>query len=165
MRLRVRALRKSFLLFLLSGVLAAAAPQKTNIARSGETSLGTVLKKKTVQVTLHTATVKKSDRGFPLALEDYDEVSIVQTMTIVVDGRTVWVPRSTYADLFNARTARLRFEHGTFVLGIGGADGAESYAVDIYFDATRVVRRAVYASIARHEATEETRYFVTKPIG
>ncbi len=165
MRLRVRLLAKSLLLCLLFAVLSAASPQETDIAASGQTSLRSVLEKRTVEVTLHTAKVKKADPGFPLALDYYDEVSIVESMTIVVDGQTVWVPRSTYADLFNPRKAVLKFEQGTFVLLVGGADGADSYSVRIYFDPARVVRRRVYDAQAPHTPTEETRYFRTKAIG
>jgi hypothetical protein len=158
-------LAKSLLLCLLVAVFSAASPQETDIAASGDTSLRAVLDKKTVLVTLHTAKVKKSDPGFPLALDYYDEVSVVQNMNIVVDGKTVGVPRSAYADLFNARKAVLRFEDGTFFLLVGGADASDLYSVHLYFDATRIIRRSVFDSASPHKPLEETRYYPAKTIG
>jgi hypothetical protein len=149
---------------LLAGA-SYAAPQEVKIAKSGETSLRAVLGGKTVQITLHTATLRKSDPGFPLALDYYDEVSIVQGMSIIVGGKTIWVPRSAYADLFDARKGFLQFKKGAFVLIIVGADGADLYSVHVYFDAKRVIKRGVYDSFAPQKPSEETLYFAFPPIG
>ena len=141
------------------------APQRVDIAKSGETSLRSTIGGKAIRVTFLTARVKGSDPGFPLALDYYDEVSIIQRMTIVVGGKTVWVPRSVYADLFNTRGASLRSEDGIYMLSIGGADGADTYSVRVYFDGKRVIKRGVYDSFAPEKPSEETRYFPAPPVG
>ena len=143
---------------LLLATASHAAPREVKIAKSGETSLRTVLGGKTIEITFHTAIVKKSDPGFPLALDHYDDLSIVQGMSIVVDAKTIGVPWSAYADLFFTRKGYLEIEKGTFVLTIVGADGADTYFAHIYFDAKRVIKRDFYSSLVPHRPLEETVY-------
>ncbi len=102
MRHLVRTVIAVLISFLFSPSVFNAGPQGVDIAKTGATTLRAVLGGKTIKITFDTATIKKSDPGFPLALDYYDEMSIVQRMTIVVGGKTVWVPRSAYADLFDA---------------------------------------------------------------
>lgn len=125
-----------------------AASAEVKIARSGETFLRAVLGGKTVKITFQTAAIKRSDPGFPLALDHYDEVSIIRGISILVDGTTVWVPWSAYADLFNATLADLQLKEGVFQLLIGGAGGADLYRVVIYFNSDRVTRRESYDSFS-----------------
>src|SRR3989442_8625840 len=93
----------------------------------------------------HVVRVKKADPGFTLDPESYSEVSLIQRMSISVDGRSVVVPRSAFTDLFNVRKAWLIVEKGSFVLSVGGADGADLYLARTYFDSRVVHRRAVDA--------------------
>ena len=65
----------------------------------------------------------------------------VLAFCISVEGSTVFVPRSVFADLLDPKLASVRFEKGDFVLTITGADGAESYVVHVYFDMTRVKKK------------------------
>ena len=111
--------------------VSLALPQEVKVAKAGETSLRAVLNGKKVQITFRTVSLSMSDRGFPFALKDYNGVSIVQEISIFVDGKRVWVPRSAYADLFNATVAELRFDKGVFELLIGGAGGTDTYSVHV----------------------------------
>ncbi len=131
-----------------------ALPQEVKVAKAGETSLRAVLNGKKVQITFRTVSLSKSDRGFPLPLNDYNEVSIVQEISIFVDGKRVWVPWSAYADLFNVRGADIAFENGIFKLVTGGAGGADTYSVRIYFNTKRIIRRETYNSFSAHKALE-----------
>lgn len=145
--------------------VSLAAPQAVDIAKPGETSLRAVFGGKTVQVTFYSARLKKSAPGFPLFLDDYsNEISIVQRMTIVVDEKTISVPWSAYADLFDARKGFLRLEKGIFVLVVVGADGADTYWVHVCFDAKRVIKRSVYDSFPPYKPLEETLYWPGKVI-
>jgi len=165
MRHHVRTLIAVLVPCLLLSGLSHAAPQGVDIAKSGETSLRAVLGGKPVQITFRTARLKKSDPGFPSALDDYsNEVSICQRMTIVVDGKTISVPWSAYSDLFDARKGFLRFEKGTFVLVIVGADGAYTYWVHVNFNGKRVTKRSVYDSFPPYKPLEETLYSPGKVI-
>jgi hypothetical protein len=138
--------------------LSLALPQQVKVAKEGETSLRAVLNGKKVQVTFRTVSLGKSDRGFPLALNDYDRVSIVQGISILVDGKTVWVPWSVYADLFNVRGADITFEKGIFKLVTGGGGGADTYSVRIYFNTKRILRRETFNSFSPDKALEVVLY-------
>lgn len=139
-----------------------AQPREVRVAKQGESSLGAVLNGKKVQITLRTVSLSKSDRGFPLVLNDYDEVSIVQGISIFVDGKAVWVPWSAYADLFNVRGADISFENGIFKLVTGGGGGADTYSVHIYFNTRRILRRETYNSFSPHKPLEVILY--SRPI-
>jgi hypothetical protein len=131
-----------------------ALPQQVKVAKEGETSLRAVLNGKKVQVTFRTVSLRKSDRGFPLAMNGYDQVSIVQDMSIFVDGKMVPVPWSAYADLYNVRGADVKYEKGIFKLVTGGGGGADTYCVHIYFNTKRVLRREAYNSFSPDKALE-----------
>ena len=141
---------------------AAAAPQRVKIPASGETSLRGLLAGKHLLIKFHTVVLRKTDPGFPLALGGYDQVSIVRGMGISVDGNPLFVPRSVYADLFNLRGAELTIEKGVFKLVAGGAHGADTYSVHVYFDATRVVKREGYGAFPPYKPLEVTVY--TPPV-
>ena len=102
--------------------------------------------------------MKNSDPRFPLEPDYANEVSVIQRMTITVDGQTLFVPRSVFADLFNARKASVVLEKAAFVLSIVGADGADLYLVRVYFDATMIHRRMVYDAFDSKTPVEETQY-------
>jgi hypothetical protein len=129
------------------------------IAQSGSTSVSTVFERKTASVTIHTVRIENSSSAFP-DIEDWGvkAVTIVRRMEISVDGKSLFIPRSVFADLLDPRLASVKFEKGDFVLVITGADGAESYIVRVYFGATRVKRRRVYSSLTPESVAEDTRY-------
>ena len=68
----------------------------------------------------HVVRVKKSDPGFTLDPESYSEVSLIQRMSISVDGRSVVVPRSAFTDLFNVRKAWLIVERASLYFPLEG---------------------------------------------
>jgi hypothetical protein len=144
---------------------ATAGSLDKDVAQSGDTVLNATLAKTSIVVRFRALKLKKADPGFPLALEQYDEVSVIRQMSISVAGQDVWVPRSVYADLFNARRASVTSENGIFVLLIGGADGADSYSVHIRFSAARVISRAVYDAMSPQRLSEKTVYSKTEVIG
>lgn len=149
----------ALLVFYIGSWPCDGGPDDHQIARSGDTSLRFVIGKKTIITTFHTFVVKKSDPWFPSNLEGYDDLSFVQNVEITVNGEALWVPRSAYLDLFNARAGAVRFENGSFVLSIAGADGADAYQVRIYFDSKKVTRRAVFGlEGSPQKPSEETRY-------
>src|SRR5690349_18153942 len=139
--MNLRLLVDVVLLCVVLAIPSNAENKGTAIASSGNTVLKELLDSKAVEVEFRTVKVKKSETGFPLALDYYDEVSVVQQVSITVGGQSLWVPRSAYADLFNARTAFVKTEKGGFVLVIGCADASDSYSVQLRFDSNRVVSR------------------------
>jgi hypothetical protein len=109
-------------------------------------------------VKFHTVVLRKTDPGFPLALADYDNVSLVRGMSISVGGNPLFVPRSVYSDLFNLRGAELTIEKGVFKLVTGGAHGADTYSVRVCFNARRVVKREGYDAFPPYKPLEVTVY-------
>ena len=147
-----------FALVLLA--LPTAAQQKEfEIATNGETDVKVNLAKKPIEVNFSIAKVKKNDPGFTLALDYYDEVSVVRKLTISVSGEMIWVPRSVYSDLFNVRNASIRTEKESYVLVIGGADASDLYSVRVVFTSNRVISRTVYGhSVSPPRVTEITQF-------
>ncbi|HLK04569.1 MAG TPA: hypothetical protein VKT53_09025 [Candidatus Acidoferrum sp.] len=123
-----------FLLRISQALPASAAEPEVSITQSGDTALSATLAKREIQIQFHTYKARNTDPGFPVALSGYREASFIQELTIKVGGQMVWVPRSAYADIFNARSASVRLEKGYVVLLIGGADGSDLYSVRVVFN-------------------------------
>lgn len=156
---------KIFTVCALTASLVRAGTQEKDIAQAGDTVFNATLGKRDVRVEFHTVKIKKAEPGFPLALEQYEEISVVRQMGISVGGQDVWIPRSVYADLFNTRRVSIMNENGIFVLLIGGADGSDSYSVHVRFDSTRVISRTVYNTMSPPKVSEKTVYAKTEVIG
>jgi hypothetical protein len=156
--MRVRAAFAA-MIFLMGFQFATGTSGSDQIARSGDSSLRKVVGNKTIVVEFHTFIAKTSDPWFPPEFEGYNELSFVQHIRITVDGKTIWVPRSAYLDLFDAHAAAILFEQDLFVLSIAGADGGDAYQVHVYFDSKRVIRRAFYGlEFSTKKPSEETTY-------
>lgn len=139
--------------------VSPAAPQEVKIPKSGVTTLRAVLGGKTVQITFRTILLKRSDPGFPLVLKDgYNEASFVEDMNIVVGGKALAVPWVAYATLFNVRGAEVTLEKGVFKLVTGGAGGADTYSVHIYFNAKRVIKMESYSAFSPDKPSAVTLY-------
>lgn len=69
-----------------------------------------------------------------------EEASIVQELTISVDGRNVNVPSLAYLGMYEVTWATVEQQGQSFVLSVAGADGAERYTTRIYFNANGVER-------------------------
>lgn len=113
---------------------------------------------KKITVTAETLRVNKGTPGFPRIEEATDHVAILKEITINVDGASVFVPRSVYADLLDPRDLSLHYEKPYFVLEIVGADGAEAYKMRAFFNSTAVKRRLIYSLLTPDEISEDTRY-------
>lgn len=136
------------------------AQERGAITQSGSTLLNAVSKKTSMTVIINTAKVGPA-KGLPLSqAENAKEITVIQKLNISVDSHPIFVPRSVFADLVDPREASLRFEKGAFVLSVGGGDGADSYTLHVYFDATKVIRRTLYSTLIPNKAVEETHYWL-----
>jgi hypothetical protein len=135
-----------------------AMPNETEIAAAGTSTLGAKLGGKSLEISIRTVQLKNSDPLFPMEPGYAKEVSIIQGMAINIDGQSLFVPRSVFADLFNPRKASIALDKDAFVLSIVGADGADLYLVRVHFNAARIYRRMVYGAFDSKNATEDTRY-------
>lgn len=148
----------SITLCLALASVANASVNETEIAHTGTSILRATLGGKPLEIAFTAIQVKNSDPLFPLEPDYAKEVSVIQRMTITIGGQSLFVPRSVFANLFDARKASLAFEKDAFVLSIVGADGAELYLVRVYFDGTMIHRRMVYDAFDSKTAAEDTRY-------
>jgi hypothetical protein len=64
--------------------------------------------------------------------------SIVDGVDIVVNGSSLFVPRSAFSDLADLIDAELKVGGKNHVLRLGGGDASDTYVATIEFDAARV---------------------------
>lgn len=134
---------------------------QTVIAKSGPTSVRVRSAGKDIDIAFHTARVERNSDAFPSIESDTKAVTLVQKLEISIGGKSIFVPRSVFADLLDPRKASIQFEKGDFVLKIAGADGAESYFVNVYFDMAKVKRRMLYSALTPSIVAEDTHYRLT----
>jgi hypothetical protein len=88
--------------------------------------------------------------------------SLVDNIELAVDGRSLFVARSVFADLTDLNVAELRKEKdGIFVLVLRGGDASESFTAEVRFDKTFVRQRQV-ASNLDGQVSERTTYFASR---
>jgi len=141
-------------------VLPNVAQGQMKIAKSGRTSLNRAFGTQAVKVSIDTIRVNSGSDAFPKVewLAGIEAVTLVRGLEISVDGKSLFVPRSVFADLVEPRRASVEFSNGTFILNIIGADGAEAYFIHVYFDAAKVKRRTLCGAFAPDKPTEDTKY-------
>ena len=141
-------------------VLPNVAQGQMKIAKSGRTSLNRAFGTKAVKVSIDTIRVNRGSDVFPKGewLTGFEAVTLVQGLEISVGGKSLFVPRSVFADLVDPGRASVEFSNGNFILTIRGLDGAEAYFIRVYFDTTEVRRRKVYSLLMPNTPTEDTRY-------
>ena len=142
--------RSGFVLALLVAALGinSVAHGQTKLPTSGRTEVSAMARNRVAKIAVTTAK-NESTAG--------KASWVVTDLEISVNGQQLFVPRSVYADLDEPNTILVRSEGSQFVAMIRGLDGADSYETRVFFDATRVVRRAVYNIVP--QPTEETRYW------
>lgn len=86
----------------------------------------------------------------------------VEIISIAINKLELFVPRSVFADLQNARVASVSKEKRGYVLVIDGEDGADSYRAKIFFSAHQVYRRTVESDLIPGRPTQETTYKLRK---
>jgi hypothetical protein len=89
-----------------------------------------------------------------------DSVTIIQDLKLVIGESTLFVPRSSYADLVDVRTAQIEPRPNGAVLVLRGGDASTAFVAHIEFDRTRVRRRRVMSLEVSTGPTEETIYYV-----
>lgn len=146
------------ILCLLSLFWQNAAYGQNAIAQSGNTVLTASNKNLKVIVTVSTAKVKP-----PLHITqmlNVKTVTMVEKLSISVNGKAIFVPYSVIADLIDPRVAAIKFEKNSVILSINGGDASESYTLRVYFDSKQVHRRSYFDSYFPNEPMEDTRYWL-----
>jgi hypothetical protein len=125
-------------------------PKVTLVSASGATKTGVAIVTRMVKTS---DVVLRAEPGqFPA------QVRVVNDLSIEVNGKPIFVPRTAFADLLNVESAQLTAREGGGTLTLRGGDGAESYLVTVAFDSKRVRSRKVFSSLAPGKPVEESRY-------
>src|SRR5882762_3965489 len=149
-----------FLFSSTSFALSQSARPGADVVTSGGTSTSVSGAGETAVVTIHTVRIENSDVAFPQSATEAKTVTLVKGLDIQINGSSLFVPRSVFADLINPHRMSAKFEKGAFVLSISGGDAAEAYGVRIYFDTAKVTRRVLTSSLTPHTVAQDTRYFL-----
>jgi hypothetical protein len=144
-------------------VLPDAAQGQPAIAKSGRTTVTRIFETKAVKVSIDTIRLNNGSGAFPKEewLAGIKAVTLIQRLEISLDGESVFIPRSVFADLLNPGRASVEFSNRNFVLSITGADSAESYFMRVYFDTAKVKRRMLYSALTPDKPAEDTQYRLT----
>ena len=86
-------------------------------------------------------------------------VRVVKDLRIVVNGKKVFVPRSSFLDLAWVDRANIVQRGMRWVLIISGGDASESYFVEIEFDKSTVRKRIMFGGEADTEPLEVTTFY------
>lgn len=85
----------------------------------------------------------------------------VGELAVIVNGNSLFVPTSSFCSIFDVRSAEIRPFGGEIVLEMKGGDASESYEVEIFMNAERVLRRVVKSTLEPKVVVERTTYFET----
>lgn len=162
MRCRTLCLAGRFVLALAMAHLPAYALAQTPIAQSGDTTLVAASDNMKVSVLIRTTTRNsKPCCAFQRNQRSNKKLTtILDKLKISADSKSLFIPRSVYADLINPRQADIRIDGSEGILSIYGGDGADSYFIRVYFDATKVYRRLYYSALIPNEPTQDTGYWL-----
>jgi hypothetical protein len=151
----------------LVSAIVHADPGPTPVLSRGETTIAATPGNLMVQakIKMHEVQIGKPSDARPTVIESnctYSKYpcSIVDRIDLIVNGTTVFVPRSAFCDLADVTSAEIKADKKGWILRLYGGDGAESFIVKLEFDATHVKRRTRAGGESADQLSEETRYHV-----
>lgn len=123
---------------------------QVQVSGKGESALVETVNGKSVRVVLSAYEIEIG-KSEPSAMEQKTNCtygrhpcSQVSNLSIWVGKRRLLIPRSVFADCADVGAMWMTSQGETYVLGLGGGDGAEAYTVKIYFDSHEIKRREVF---------------------
>jgi hypothetical protein len=131
--------------------------QRVDNSSPGDTTLAAKSKALDVRINIR---MRSNAAQHPSQHTQPSPVSLgIESLTIVANGKELFVPSSAFCDLANLRKAELNLKgKGTPVLVLEGGDASEGYKVLVQFDATRVRRRAFFSLLQPSKVLQETTY-------
>lgn len=145
---------------------AETIQDKKSVVQNGETVIGanSAELKVRVKILTHTVDIGQPSDGIPKVIRSsctYSRYpcSIVDGIDITVNGKPLFVPRSTFSDLSDLNTAEVTIEQNQSILTLIGGDAAGSYIVKIEFDKDRIKRRSLIDPEGPNEPTQVTIYY------
>jgi len=88
---------------------------------------------------------------------------ILSSMSIIVDGNELFLPRSVFADLSDVTSIELGVSGKQMLLTMKGGDASEAYAVKVLFSKDQVTKRLLYSAL-QDPPVQETTYFKTEEL-
>lgn len=130
---------------------------ESTIAGTGNTVITAHNKKLKIKVEFVTARVKP-----PLYISEVEKrkmVTVIENMSILVNGKSLFVPFSVFADIIDPTVVSIDCNAKEEVLSIKGGDASEAFRLNIYFDSVKINRRALFDPNFPNEPMQETRYW------
>lgn len=135
-------------LIIIIFVLPAEAGSQAKISPNGETIIKYASKKLDVKVVVTThemqigkPTDERPDKIRSSCTYTRHPCSVVDSIDITVNGKSIFVPRSAFCDLADLSTMEIGMKQKNVIMKILGGDASESYTVIIEFDDVRVKHR------------------------
>lgn len=156
--------------FPASAVLAA---ELVKIKPNGKTVIGGLIGGIQVQATIttHEIDIGKGLGSIPeprqrLTNCTYTRIpcSLVDNLEVSINGKTIVVPRSAFADMSDLNNMAIGAKEKLFTLTTRGGDTSGSYAIEIIFDENRVLKRRYFDAFDPREAVQETNYYLPASI-
>ncbi|WP_157128350.1 hypothetical protein [Cupriavidus sp. USMAA2-4] len=165
-------LREVFGIFLCAAIFSSEASSvgnRINVATQGVTDVSATLGKNQIsaKITTHEIDIGKASDTLPkkrLTSCTYSRFpcSPVDSVEISVNGNSLFVARSVYADLADLIDASLRQNgNGNFLLTLRGGDASESYTIEIMFDKGLVRQRRLIDNLNK-QVLQRTTYFTSQ---
>ncbi|HKV96972.1 MAG TPA: hypothetical protein VJR90_05730 [Gammaproteobacteria bacterium] len=140
------------------------------ILPKGNTIISTTIKNVNVVVTIKTHEIQNGTPShidttatkFTSCTNSRVPCSVVDNVTISVNGKNIFVPRSVFCDLADLDRGMLVTDNGNQQLALifWVGDAAEAYIVKIDFNNVRVTRRRLSLDIHQRELLQDTKYYL-----
>ena len=129
--------------------LHASSLAQAKVSPSGLSELEATLASHNVEVRLWTKEVEIGKSGFPPEVSQnsctYSRIpcSLVEAIQLKIDGTSIFVPRSIFADLSDLADVQMKATLRGFVITADGGDASAAYSVKIETEFGRVVKRTL----------------------
>ncbi|HWG10315.1 MAG TPA: hypothetical protein VN693_02330 [Rhodanobacteraceae bacterium] len=140
----------------------------TSVAPNGTTTVVSVIGKESVQAAIftHEKQIGSASDPVPLVIDSsctYSRYpcSIVDRISITVNGHSLFISRSLFCDLADVNRAKIIRRKGGYVLLLEAGDASGAYEAKIDFDTARVIRRLLIDGETNKPLEATTYYRVT----
>jgi hypothetical protein len=149
--------------WLLATYVSSGIAQQSNtpIKAVGLTTITRTEGRLRVQATFQTFQLDPSVRAhhFSQCTGSKIPCSLTEELSILVDGKKIFVPRSCYADLGDINSAAIDFANGNVLLIVSGGDASESYIAKFIFHDLALQQRELYSGEDSNHPLEITHYY------
>jgi hypothetical protein len=158
----------TLLVLVLMAPMASAKGQDASIvvAKQGESELLAKFGSGSIRATIRAHQVEISQgegqkllAGNLACTQSRSPCSVVDQLSIAVNGKSLFVPVSLFSDVADVNKMEVAEHGGEFDLMIYGGDASEGYVLKIIFDGGRIKQRILISPLMPGEPLEETTYY------